>query len=83
MLIHKEFLPCSRLQLTKCPVQPHRGASLNRIMISAGVGGIAIYRFESFHPSHTVLLFGRVGRLCGKLPTFGALASPDSVSGAY
>jgi hypothetical protein len=64
-----------------CPASSGRFAEPH--YVSAGVGGIAIYRFESFHPSHTVLLFGRVGRLCGKLPTFGALASPDSVSGAY
>jgi hypothetical protein len=34
----------------------------------------AIPRFESWRPSHTVLLFWRVGRLCGKVPTFRALA---------
>ena len=38
---------------------------------------------KSFHPSHTVLLFWRVGRLCGKVPTFRGLARTDSVSGAY
>ena len=32
--------------------------------------------------SHAVLLFWRVGRLTGKLPTFRALAHDYSVSGA-
>ena len=47
------------------------------------VGGISLSRFESFQPSHAVLLFRRVGRLCGRVPTFRALARTDSVSGAY
>ena len=42
----------------------------------------AIRQFESLHPSHTVLLFWRVGRPCRKVPTFRALAHSDLVSAA-
>jgi hypothetical protein len=41
-------------------------------------------RFDTdWDVSHTVLLFWRVGRFCGKVPTIRALARTNSVSGAY
>jgi hypothetical protein len=48
-----------------------------------GFPKIDIWKFESSQPSHTVLLFWRVGRLYGKVPTFRALARTGSVFGAY
>ena len=58
------------------------GAALKRILMFTWAE-FAIRRFESWRPSHTVLLFWHVGRLYRKALTFRALARTDSVSDAY
>ena len=64
----------------------HRASQLRLSQFSQGnphaLAEIDTWKFESFRPSHTVLLFWPVGRLCGKVPTFRALARDHSVSGA-
>ena len=74
---------CELRHLEACRAAMLNGEPCGGPVAAHAISTIGISEFESWYPSHTVQLFWPIRRLCGKVPTFRALARTDSVSGAH